>query len=163
MTWTSTSEVRFAENDLVFSKFTKFTRRLRGSTGGLQDFFFSYQYLSLLSSQNPVSFSPTWSEKGKMEQMARTTKSTFSSPRCRWNTNSLASCSSPGWRVSVRSVHVVRHLHIPALSIHPSLATISCVLHVCVCMFVQVFFSPFFLPPSSSLCLFFFFKFNLSS
>lgn len=79
-----------------------------------------------------------------MEQMARTTKSTFSSPRCRWNTNSLASCSSPGWRASVRSVHVVRHLHIPALSIHPSLATISCVLHVCVCMFVQVFFSPFF-------------------
>lgn len=94
-----------------------------------------------------------------MEQMARTTKSTFSSPRCRWNTNSLASCSSPGWRVSVRSVHVARHLHIPALSIHPSLATISCVLHVCVCMFVQVFFSSSFQFP---LPLFFFLNLTLA-
>lgn len=49
--------------------------------------------------------------------MARTIRSTSSSPRCRWSTSSLASCSSPGWRASARSVRVTGHLFSPEPSL----------------------------------------------
>lgn len=71
----------------------------------------------LLSSQSPVLFLPTWSEKGQTEETVRTIKSTTSSRRCQWSTSSLASCSFPGWRAYARSVHVMYHLHIPAVSL----------------------------------------------
>lgn len=67
----------------------------------------------------------------------RTIKSTTSSLRCQWSTNSLASCSSPGWRASVRSVHVTYHLHIPAASPFSPYVPV-----VCECMPFSVLIPP---------------------
>lgn len=63
--------------------------------------------------------------------MVRTTKSTTSSLRCQWSMNFLASCSSPGWRASVRSVHVMYHLHIPAAYLFSPYVP---VVRVCACL-----------------------------